>query len=67
MLRRVQLEHDGHAYEATVRNMSATGALVEGLWNGIASMGSWLYSQISGWIKSVVPGPVLKVLGISSP
>jgi TP901 family phage tail tape measure protein len=41
--------------------------LVEGLWNGIASMGSWLYSQISGWIKSVVPGPVLKVLGISSP
>ena len=41
--------------------------LVEGLWNGIVSMGSWLYSQISGWIKSVVPGPVLKVLGISSP
>ena len=33
VLRRVQLEHDGHAYEATVRNMSATGALVEGLWN----------------------------------
>ena len=33
MLRRVQLHHDGHSYEATVRNMSATGALIEGLWN----------------------------------
>jgi len=33
VLRRVQLDHDGHCYEATVRNMSATGALIEGLWN----------------------------------
>ncbi|HET9629958.1 MAG TPA: EAL domain-containing protein [Novosphingobium sp.] len=33
VLRRVQLDHDGHTYDATVRNMSATGALVEGLWN----------------------------------
>jgi diguanylate cyclase (GGDEF)-like protein/PAS domain S-box-containing protein len=33
VLRRVQLEHDGHSYEATVRNMSASGALIEGLWN----------------------------------
>ncbi|WP_425491052.1 EAL domain-containing protein [Novosphingobium flavum] len=33
VLRRVVLEHDGHRYEATVRNMSSTGALVEGLWN----------------------------------
>jgi hypothetical protein len=33
MLRRVILEHEGHGYEAKVRNMSATGALVEGLWN----------------------------------
>ncbi len=33
MLRRVLLEHDGHHYDATVRNMSSTGALVEGLWN----------------------------------
>ena len=33
MLRRVLLEHDGHRYDATVRNMSSTGALVEGLWN----------------------------------
>ena len=33
MLRRILLEHDGHRYDATVRNMSSTGALVEGLWN----------------------------------
>ncbi|MDE2619822.1 MAG: EAL domain-containing protein, partial [Sphingomonadales bacterium] len=33
VLRRVVLEHDGHVYDATVRNMSETGALVEGLWN----------------------------------
>ncbi|MES2494252.1 MAG: EAL domain-containing protein [Pseudomonadota bacterium] len=33
VLRRVVLEHDGHRYDAKVRNMSATGALIEGLWN----------------------------------
>ncbi len=33
MLRRVTLEHGGHSYSGTVRNMSLTGALVEGLWN----------------------------------
>lgn len=41
--------------------------IVIGLWNGIVSMGSWLWGQIEGWIKSVVPGPILKVLGIGSP
>ena len=33
MLRRVVLDHGGHRYNGTVRNMSLTGALVEGLWN----------------------------------
>jgi diguanylate cyclase (GGDEF)-like protein/PAS domain S-box-containing protein len=33
ILRRVALEHDGHFYSATIRNLSAKGALVEGLWN----------------------------------
>jgi EAL domain-containing protein (putative c-di-GMP-specific phosphodiesterase class I) len=33
MLRRVALDHDGHSYNGTVRNMSLTGALIEGLWN----------------------------------
>ena len=33
MLRRVTLDHDGQLYSATVRNISATGAFVEGPWN----------------------------------
>jgi diguanylate cyclase (GGDEF)-like protein/PAS domain S-box-containing protein len=33
MLRRVILEHEGQCYQGTVRNVSTTGALVEGLWN----------------------------------
>ncbi|MEY4240000.1 MAG: hypothetical protein RL339_2601 [Pseudomonadota bacterium] len=33
MLRKITLEHGGQFYQATVRNLSATGALVEGLWN----------------------------------
>lgn len=32
MLRKVTLEYDGHRYDGTVRNLSATGALIEGLW-----------------------------------
>jgi phage-related protein len=41
--------------------------IVQGLWNGIAGMGAWLYNQIMGWIRSVVPGPILQFLGIASP
>jgi hypothetical protein len=33
MLRKVVLDHHGQVYNATIRNISATGALVEGLWN----------------------------------
>ncbi len=33
MLRKVMLDHQGQIYNGTVRNISATGALVEGLWN----------------------------------
>jgi hypothetical protein len=29
----VLLDHGGQQYQATVRNISSTGALVEGLWN----------------------------------
>ena len=33
MLRKVVLDHGGHRYNAMVRNISQTGALIEGLWN----------------------------------
>ena len=33
MLRKVILYHGGHRYGATIRNISSSGALVEGLWN----------------------------------
>ncbi|MGW0914649.1 phage tail tape measure protein [Streptomyces sp. NPDC002784] len=42
-------------------------AVVQGLWSGISSMGGWLKSKILGWAKDVIPGPIAKALGISSP
>ncbi|MFC0587848.1 EAL domain-containing protein [Novosphingobium aquiterrae] len=33
LLRKIVLEHGGQTYHGTIRNISATGALVEGLWN----------------------------------
>lgn len=33
MLRTVGVHHDGHVYTGRIRNISATGALIEGLWN----------------------------------
>jgi hypothetical protein len=33
MLRSVAVMHDGHRYNGRIRNISATGALIEGLWN----------------------------------
>ena len=33
MLRKVVLECGGHHYQGTIRNISSTGVLVEGLWN----------------------------------
>ena len=33
MLRKIILDHAGQHYQATIRNISATGAMVEGLWN----------------------------------
>lgn len=47
--------------------VNAGRSIVQGLWNGIRAMGSWLKSKIIGFIKSFVPGPVLRFLGISSP
>ena len=33
MLRKVVLEHHGNVYDGTIRNISTSGALIEGLWN----------------------------------
>ncbi|HLV06501.1 MAG TPA: EAL domain-containing protein [Croceibacterium sp.] len=33
MLRKVILDHEGQRYHGTIRNLSASGALIEGLWN----------------------------------
>ncbi|HTN15225.1 MAG TPA: EAL domain-containing protein [Sphingomonadaceae bacterium] len=33
MLRKVVLDHGGQLYNGTIRNISTTGALIEGLWN----------------------------------
>ena len=33
MLRKVVLEHGSHVYDGTIRNISQTGAMIEGLWN----------------------------------
>jgi TP901 family phage tail tape measure protein len=41
--------------------------IIVGLWNGIQSCASWIGQHIGDLIKSVVPGPVLKILGINSP
>ncbi|MEU9839745.1 hypothetical protein AB0C69_11045 [Actinomadura sp. NPDC048032] len=38
-----------------------------GFWNGMVSMASWLARSIGNLIRNIVPGPVLKVLGIHSP
>ncbi|XMN09300.1 phage tail tape measure protein [Streptomyces griseobrunneus] len=41
--------------------------VVQGLWSGIQSMGGWIKSQIMGWARNVIPGPIAKALGIASP
>lgn len=40
--------------------------IVKGLWDGIASMGSWLWDQVSGFFGGIVDG-VCDFLGIHSP
>lgn len=41
--------------------------IVQGLWNGIKSMGGWLSSTLIGWARDLIPGPIAKALGIASP
>lgn len=46
---------------------SAGSDVVRGLWDGIKAMGGWLTSKVWDWVRSVLPEPVLKALGIASP
>lgn len=41
--------------------------LVRGLWDGIQSMERWMIDTVMGWVKRVIPGPILDALGIHSP
>ncbi|MET7616957.1 phage tail tape measure protein [Streptomyces sp. NPDC005408] len=41
--------------------------LIRGLLNGVKAMGSWLKSQLMSFAKNMIPGPIAKALGISSP
>lgn len=41
--------------------------VVLGLWRGIQGMGGWLRSTLMGWARNLIPGPIAKALGISSP
>jgi phosphate starvation-inducible membrane PsiE len=41
--------------------------LIRGLLNGVKAMGSWLKNQLISFAKNMIPGPIAKALGISSP
>lgn len=41
--------------------------VVHGLWSGIQSMGGWIAGKLTSWARSVIPGPIARALGISSP
>lgn len=40
--------------------------IVEGLWDGISSMGDWLWDQVTGWAGDIVDW-AKSALGIASP
>ncbi|WP_282698201.1 hypothetical protein [Streptomyces sp. CC208A] len=41
--------------------------IVRGLWEGIKSMGGWIKSQVGGFVRTVIPGPIASMLKIASP
>ncbi|WUI02111.1 hypothetical protein OHR68_09975 [Spirillospora sp. NBC_00431] len=47
--------------------VNAGKSVLIGFWNGMVAMAGWLGRQIGRLIRNVVPGPVLRVLGIASP
>lgn len=58
MLRKVVLEHGSHTYDGTIRNISQTGAMIEGLWNvpvgttfGVHLSEGYVVMATSRWCK----------------
>lgn len=50
------------------QNLKRIGTdVVKGLWDGIQGMGDWIKDKIISFVSDKIPGPVKKVLGISSP
>ncbi|WP_188197214.1 phage tail protein [Nonomuraea sp. SYSU D8015] len=47
--------------------MNAGKALMDGLWRGIVAAGNQIKSKIVGFLKSILPQPILDFLGIASP
>jgi hypothetical protein len=46
---------------------SAGSDIIHGLWNGLSSAKDWFVGQFEKYVKDVIPGPIRKVLGLSSP
>ncbi|WP_404480765.1 EAL domain-containing protein [Novosphingobium sp. BL-52-GroH] len=58
MLRKVMLEHGSHVYYGTIRNISQSGAMIEGLWNvppgtvfGVHLADDYLMMATARWSK----------------
>lgn len=58
MLRKVVLDHGGHRYAGTIRNISPSGAMIEGLWNvppgtvfGVQLADGYAVEATSRWSK----------------
>jgi hypothetical protein len=41
--------------------------VVRGLWEGISSLGSWLFNKLISFVKNNIPAPIAKALNIDSP
>lgn len=41
--------------------------IIFGLWDGIKSLGSWLFNKVTSFVTDNIPGPIARALGIASP
>lgn len=57
-------------WNAATKNLPLTARTMAdqliGIWNGLASMGSWLWSKVTGWASGVL-GSIKSAFGIGSP